>query len=101
MRRKNLKTQSETIMPLISPNTSHQFRFLKRKKDARRISLNPKRPLVITRSKFLSNNESKQFSLKNKYVPQIRREYAKINEELIPRKIFIEHPKLEDPEIEF
>jgi hypothetical protein len=33
-------------------------------------------------------------------VPQIRREYAKINEEPIPRmfqkKIFIENPELED-----
>ena len=101
MRRKNVKTQSQTVLSSIAPDTWHQFRFLKRKKGARRIFLDPKRPLVITRSKFLSNNESKQFSLKNKYVPQIRREYAKINEELIPRKIFIEHPKLEDPEIEF
>lgn len=57
---------------------------------------------MITRRKFPSNNESKQFSLKNIYVPQIRREYAIINEEPIPRmiqkKIFIENPELEDLE---
>jgi hypothetical protein len=39
------------------------------------------------------------------YVPHIRREYAIINEEPIPRmfqnKIFIENPELEDPETGF
>lgn len=101
MRRKNLKTQNETIMSSISPDTRHQFRFLKRKKNLPQ----SKQPLVITRIKFPSNNESKQFSLKNIYVPQIRREYAIINEELIPqmfqKKIFIENPELEDPKTGF
>ena len=74
-------------------------------KGASRISINPKRPPAITRIKFPINNESKQFNLKNIYVPEIRREYAKTNEEPILRmfqkKNFIENPELEDPETEF